>query len=98
VIRLASGSQAETSRKKKSAQPVGQRRMQAMRDQMRKAKLQIKSPARIDRLKQFCCKLPYRRISCVGTRFDADVAAPLDFGPQRECQSNCVPWKCDSTG
>jgi len=84
VIRLASGSQAgnQPEKKKSATGRLASAEMQAMRDQMRKAKLQIKSPARIDRLKQFLlAQLPYRRqYLASGTRFDADVAAPLDFG------------------
>ena len=83
VVHLASGRAASQFEKKKCA--VGQLasgEKQAIRDRIQKAKRQIKSPGRVDRLKQFLlAQLPYRRQYLVaGTRFDADLTAPLDFG------------------
>jgi hypothetical protein len=86
VIHLASGSQTanqpEKKKKKSAAGRLARGEIEAIRHRMQKAKLQIKSPGRIDRLKQFLlAQLPYhRQYLAPGTRFDADLTAPLDFG------------------
>lgn len=68
--------------KKNTAGDWTRSQKQALRDRIQTAKTQIKSPGRIDRAKQFLlAQLPYRRQYLpAGTRFDADLSAPLDFG------------------
>ncbi len=84
IVHLASGTRAGNQSKKKrsAAGQLASGEKQAIRDQIERAKVQIKSPGRIDRAKQFLlAQLPYRRqYLAAGTRFDADLTAPLDFG------------------
>jgi len=71
-----------TPKKEERSRPVGQREKQAIRDQIQKAKLQIKSPGRVDRAKQFLARAAplSPSVSCSGHALDADLTEPLDFG------------------
>jgi hypothetical protein len=64
-------------------------------DTFHHAMTEIKSPGRMHRIKQFLlAQLPYRRQYLEpGTRFDADLNAPLDFGPATR-----VPGQLSSLG
>ena len=82
VVDLAAQAGNQHQKKRSAAGQLASGEKQAIRDQIQKAKLQIKSPGRVDRAKQFLlAQLPYRRqYLAAGTRFDADLTEPLDFG------------------
>jgi hypothetical protein len=68
-------------RKNAAAQAVDSAKQQA-KDRYHQTMTEIKSPGRMHRAKQYLlAQLPYRRQYLEpGTRFDADLEAPVNFG------------------
>ena len=68
---------------------------QQVKDTYHQALIQIKSPGKMHRAEQYLlAQLPYRRQYLEpGTRFDADLKKPLDFGP-----ANRLPEQLGSVG
>jgi hypothetical protein len=89
VVHLVSGSEHAAAKakekekeKKSAAAQFANREKQEVKDKYHQAVAQIKLPGRMHRVKQFLlAQLPYRRQYLeTGTRFDADLVEPLDFG------------------
>ncbi len=93
VVRLVSDP-ARANTKNAAAQAAGNATQQ-MKDTFHQTMSEIKSPGRLHRIKQFLlAQLPYRRQYLEpGTRFNADLEAPLDFGPATR-----VPGQLRSVG
>jgi hypothetical protein len=93
VVRLVSDP-ARAARRNAAAQAAGNATQQA-KNQFHQAMNEIKSPGRMHRIEQFLlAQLPYRRQYLEpGTRFNADLEAPLDFGPATR-----VPGQLRSVG
>jgi hypothetical protein len=82
MVHLVSDPARAANRKNAAAQAAAGATQQ-VKDQFHQAMHEIQSPGRMHRLKQFLlAQLPYRRQYLEpGTRFDADLVSPLDFGP-----------------
>lgn len=82
LVHLVSKPERGKNKKKGAASRVADNAKQEAERKVHDAIAQVKSPGRLHRLKQFVlAQLPYRRQYLEpGTRFDASLDAPLDFG------------------
>ena len=82
VIHLTSAPAAAAKRRSAAAKAVDNAKQQ-VKDTYNRTLTEIKSPGKLHRAKQYLlAQLPYRRQYLEsGTRFDADLKKPLDFGP-----------------
>jgi hypothetical protein len=82
VIHLTSAPAAATKRRSAAAKAVDNAKQQ-VKDTYNHTLTEIRSPGKLHRAKQYLlAQLPYRRQYLEsGTRFDADLKTPLDFGP-----------------
>jgi hypothetical protein len=82
VIHLISDPARAATRRNAAAKAVDSAKQQ-VKDTYHRAMTEIKSPGKMQRARQYLlAQLPYRRQYLEpGTSFDADLKAPLDFGP-----------------
>ncbi|MGC2745302.1 MAG: TrbI/VirB10 family protein, partial [Candidatus Angelobacter sp.] len=94
VIHLTSDP-ARAAKRRNAATKALDSAKQQVKDTYNRALIEIKSPDKMRRAKQYLlAQLPYRRQYLEsGTRFDADLKKPLDFGPAAR-----VPGQLGSIG
>ncbi|HZE81029.1 MAG TPA: hypothetical protein VE604_09005, partial [Candidatus Polarisedimenticolia bacterium] len=94
VIHLVSDP-ARAGKKRNAATKAVDSAKQQVKDTYHRAVTEIKSPGKMHRAKQYLlAQLPYRRQYLEpGTRFDADLEKPLDFGPATR-----IPGQLGSVG
>ena len=94
VIHVMSDPARAAKRRSAAAKAVDSAKQQ-VKDTYHRAMTEIKSPGKMHRAKQYLlAQLPYRRQYLEpGTRFDADLEKPLDFG-----QATRVPEQLGSVG
>jgi hypothetical protein len=82
IVHLVSKPEQEREKQKSTAARAAENARKEAENRVHDAVAQVKSPGRLHRLKQFVlAQLPYRRQYLEpGTRFDASLDAPLDFG------------------
>jgi hypothetical protein len=82
IVHLVSKPEKEKEHQKNAAGRAAENAKREAESKVHDAIAQVKSPGRLHRLKQFAlAQLPYRRQYLEpGTRFDASLDAPLDFG------------------
>jgi hypothetical protein len=82
MVRLVSHPQKEQEREKSAAARAIDKAKKEASDTAHEAIDEVRSPGRLERLKQFLlARLPYRRQYIEpGTRFNASLERPLDFG------------------
>jgi len=94
VIHLVSDP-ARAGKKRNAATKAVDSAKQQVKDTYHRAVTEIKSPGKVHRARQYLlAQLPYRRQYLEpGTRFDADLEKPLDFGPATR-----IPGQLGSVG
>lgn len=94
AIHLASDPARAAKRRSAAAKAVDSAKQQ-VKDTYHRAVTEIKSPGKMHRAKQYLlAQLPYRRQYLEpGTRFNADLETPLDFGPATR-----IPGQLGSVG
>lgn len=85
VVHLVSHPDKEAEKKKNAAARAIDNAEKQARDSVHQAVYQVRSPGRLERLKQFLlARLPYHRQYLEpGTHFNASLQTPLDFGVTR---------------